>query len=149
MSSKKVIDKKIDYLEPLTGRMRKEDDTPVNIADLLGGTDHTLQDAATAIGNGTAMNVQGRDTAGIQFFGTTTSATVVFEGTVDTDPNTTHWAPIPGTKARLGYSSAESVSFTAAPNEIWQFYVKGMAQIRMRIPAIGNGNLSAIGLGVG
>lgn len=104
----------------------------------------SLQTSATEVSDGSILNVHGKDTVGLQIFGTNASSTIEFEGSVDTNPNTTLWVPIPGVKFDISFPIATQVIITSQPNEIWSIGVKGLSQFRARISAFSGGNLNIL-----
>jgi len=99
---------------------------------------HTFQSAATATGNGSAMNVAGLGLVGVQLTGTF-SATVTFEGTIDGS----NWVSL---LARLVTDGTTSATATAAG--IYQVPAAGLAQVRARVSAYTSGSVTVIGRGV-
>ena len=102
----------------------------------------TLQSAAGATGNGTALNVTATNggsgaTLGLQVSGTFTG-TVTFEGTVDGST----WA---GVAARsTGTTDTLVASATAAG--LFRVDVRGLLQFRARVSAYTDGNVTVTAL---
>lgn len=100
-------------------------------------TDVTLQNAATATGNGTALAVGGLRTVTVEVTGTSTSRTIIFEG-----------ASVSGVYyAMMGVKLADfsTATQTTTNNEVWQFDVTGLVNFRTRISAVAGGNVSVKG----
>ncbi|MFQ5858981.1 MAG: hypothetical protein ACE5LU_25555, partial [Anaerolineae bacterium] len=110
----------------------------MNIGD-ISPTDTTLQNAATANGNGTALSVNGKATAALQVTGTF-SATVNFEGTEDD----TNWVAIQGTNLTDG----GRVTTTTATG-LFVFNVAGLSQLRARISGYASGSVTVTGKAIG
>ena len=91
----------------------------------------TLQSAAVATGNGTALDVKGFSAVCCQILGITT-ATVTFEVTLDD----TNWVAIQTVNETDG-----SVATTAAANGIFIIPTIGKSQFRARISAWTSGTL--------
>jgi hypothetical protein len=100
----------------------------------------TLQDTATTIGSGTPFTVGGYKTITIEITATSTSQTVVFEGS---SISGTYYA-ISGTRL----SDLTTGSQTITTGEVWQFDVTGLVNFRARISAISGGSLSVKGRAV-
>lgn len=104
----------------------------------ITGFKTTLQSAAAATGNGTAMDVEGLAVVGIQVTGTF-SGTVTFEGTTD------------GTNyvAVRTYNHADGAKATTvtAP-ALLQIPVAGLKNLRARVSAYSSGAITVVGLGV-
>jgi hypothetical protein len=103
-------------------------------------TDVVLQDTATTIGNGTPFTVGSTKTLTIEIYGTSTSNTMVFEGS---SVSGTYYA-IQGVKL-LDYTMA---SQTTGINEVWMFDVTGLASFRARISNVSGGSVSVKGKAV-
>lgn len=97
----------------------------------------TLQSAAGATGNGTAMDVTGFRSVAVQLTGTFT-ATVTFETSV----NGSDWIATGLTPAAGG-----AVSSTAAAAGIWTLTPNGVTLLRARVSAFTSGTVTAIGRG--
>lgn len=102
--------------------------------------DSTLQNNASAIGNGTPLSVGNIKTLTIEVSGTSSSQTVVFEGA---SVSGTYYA-IQGTKL----NDLSVGSQTTSLGELWMFDVTGLVNFRARISAITGGNVSVKGKGV-
>jgi hypothetical protein len=103
-------------------------------------TDVVLQDTATAIGNGTPFTVGSNKTLTIEINGTSTSNTIVFEGS---SISGTYYA-IQGVKL-LDYTMA---SQTTGINELWTFDLTGLSSFRARISNVSGGSVSVKGKAV-
>ena len=138
---------------PKTELLYKSDGSVVNLADLLangggggGGTDPTppanvtLQNNATANGNGTPFTVGSYKTLTVEVTGTSASRTVVFEA----QSTSGAWYPIQGVKLQ-DFSMATQ---TTGNGEVWQFDITGLAAFRARVSAIAGGNVSVRGKAV-
>jgi hypothetical protein len=99
---------------------------------------HVFQDAAGATGNGTALQVQGWATIGVQVVITDT-ATVTFESTVD-DSN---WASSVCTSVA---STSGALVTTATTSGVYFCNVSGMTQFRVRVSSFTGGTITAKGL---
>lgn len=97
----------------------------------------TLQNAATAIGNGTVFTVGNHTTLTIEISGTATSSTVIFEGSGASN----NFIPIQG----VNLSDLSMDSQTTGKNEIWSFDLTGLNSFRARISSISGGGLSIAG----
>lgn len=102
--------------------------------------DVTLQNAATATGNGTALDVKGLKTLTVEVSGTSTSRTVIFEGA---SVSGTYY-PITGVKL----SDYTSATQTTGTGEVWQFDITGLVNVRARVSAVAGGNVSVKGKAV-
>lgn len=103
--------------------------------------DVTLQDLATATGNGTPFTVGGFKVLTVEITGTSTSRTIVFEGS---SVSGTYYA-ISGTKL----TDLATANQTTGTGEVWQFDVTGLATFRARISvAPVGGNVSVKGKAV-
>lgn len=102
--------------------------------------DVSLQNAASATGNGTVLTVGGIKTVTVEIYGTCTSDTVVFEGASTSGT----FYSVSGTRL----SDLTVASQTTGLNEVWQFDVTGLVSFRARISAVAGGNISVIGKGV-
>ncbi|GBF77252.1 hypothetical protein PA598K_05788 [Paenibacillus sp. 598K] len=105
-----------------------------------GALNVTLQEAATAAGNGTSFDVGFYKTLTIEVWGTSTSRTVVYE----VQSISGAWYPIQGLRIQ-DYAMATQ---TTGTGEVWQFDVTGLAAFRARISAIAGGNVSVRGKAV-
>jgi hypothetical protein len=106
--------------------------------------DHTFQDAIAAAGDGTALEVtsstKSYKTITLEITGTSTSRTVVFEGSSASGA----WYPIQGVKL----SNLAMGTQTTGNNEVWQFEVTGLASFRTRVSAVAGGNVTVKGKAV-
>lgn len=102
--------------------------------------DVTLQNAATAAGNGTPFVVEGFKTLTIEIIGTSTSRTIFFEAASVSNIS----LPIQGVKL-LDMSVGSS---TTGNNELWQFDVTGLVSFRARLSSVAGGNVSIKGKAV-
>ena len=100
--------------------------------------DHTFQSGATATGNGTAFEVGGLGAVGVQVEGITT-ATVIFEGTVDGST----WYAIRAYDRTNG-----TIASQATADGLWEVPTAGLKQLRARISAYTSGTITVSGLGV-
>lgn len=115
--------------------------TPFPIQSMGSGvTDVTLQNAASATGNGTALTVGGTKTLTVEVSGTSTSQTIVFEGA---SVGGTYYA-IQGVKLQ----DLSTATQTTGKGEIWQFDVTGLVNFRARISAIAGGTITVKGKAV-
>jgi len=126
------------------------EDGSINVRVLSGGggggsdpippADVTLQNAASAIGNGTPFTVGSYKTLTLEVTGTSTSRTVIWEAQSVSGA----WYAIQGVRMS-DYSMATQ---TTGSGEIWQFDITGLAAIRARISAVAGGNVSVRGKAV-
>lgn len=100
------------------------------------GADHTFQNAATATGDGTVLTLDGQQDLAVQVEADATTFTIVPEGTIDE----TNWHAITVTNT-AGGATAETI--TAAG--IYSADTNGLKQVRMRISAIADNTVTAIG----
>lgn len=103
-----------------------------------------LQNAATATGNGTALDTTGLTTVAVQPSGTFT-ATITLEATVDG----TNWQTI------AGYQSAANSNFAPSPysnitntGRVYRVPVSGFKQFRARISAYTSGSVTVNAVGI-
>lgn len=108
------------------------------MADRILAFAHTFQSAATGTGNGTAMDVGGLAVATLQVEGITT-ATVLFEGTIDGST----WYAIRAINLNSG-----AVASQATADGVWTVPVAGLDQLRARISAYTSGTITVSGKGV-
>lgn len=92
------------------------------------------QSAATATGNGTAIDTSRATTAAIQLSGTLTSLTVTFEATV----NGSTWA----SKTCFPTGSTSGVT-TATAVGVWRCDINGYSAIRVRVSTYVSGTVTA------
>jgi len=102
--------------------------------------DAILQNAVSAVGNGTAISVGNLKTLTLEIYGTSTSRTIVFEGASTSGA----WYAIQGVKLQ----DLTTGSQTANKDELWQFDVTGLVSFRSRISAISGGNVTVKGKAV-
>lgn len=102
--------------------------------------DVTLQNAASAVANGTALAVGGVKTLTLEISGTSASRTIIFEGA---SVSGTYY-PVMGTKL----SDLTTATQTTGTGEVWQFDVTGLVNFRARISAVAGGNVSVRGKAV-
>lgn len=98
----------------------------------------TLQDAAAATGNGTAMDVGGLSTVGVQVTGTFVG-TITWEGTIDE----TNWVAVRALNLNTG-----AVATTATAAGLVQIPVAGLSQLRARVSAYTSGSITAVARGI-
>ena len=101
-----------------------------NLGYVVHGTT-TLQSAAVATGNGTALDVKGWTLANLQVLGIT-SATITFEATIDG----TNYVAVRAKNLNTG-----AISTTATANGIYSVDVSGLSLFRARISAWTTGTL--------
>jgi hypothetical protein len=101
---------------------------------------HIFQDAVSVIGNGIVYNVNNYNPNSITFtiFGTSTSRTILFEGSLD---NITFY-PI----NCFNLSTSTLASSTTGKDEIWQIAPEGLNYFRTKISAITGGNITISGV---
>lgn len=100
----------------------------------------TLQNAATAAGNGTVFTVGAFKTITLSINGTSTSRTIVFE-VADSDGN---YTPIQGVKLNDFAMGTQ----TTGTGEKWTFEVTGVTSFRTRVTAVAGGNVTVKGTAV-
>lgn len=106
--------------------------------DKVGAFNETLQAAAGATGNGTAMDVGGLAVVALQVTGTFVG-TVTIEGSVDG----TNYVAIRSLNVATG-----GVITTAAAELVAQVPVAGLSTLRARVSAFTSGAITVIGKGV-
>jgi hypothetical protein len=97
-----------------------------------------FHNAATTTGNGEEYTVANANSLTVQISGTSNTRTIVFEGTVDG----TNWTTIAGANVSTDFTIATQ---TTATGEIWTFSIDPLYKVRMRIHAIGTGNVTIVG----
>ena len=104
--------------------------------------DVTFQDAATAIGNGASLTVGGLKTltVGIASAGGNTARTIEFHGVGPAGND------ILITGAKL--NDLSTGTSTTGTGEIWQFDIRGLASVYMKLTAITSGNVTVKGKAV-
>jgi hypothetical protein len=102
---------------------------------------HTFQDAVSATGNGTSIQVQGWATIGVQVTIADT-ATVTFESTVDPGTSAT-WASSVCTSVA---STSGALVTTATATGVYYCNISGMAQFRVRVSSWTAGTVTVTGL---
>lgn len=150
--------KKIDLLNPQTGRRYKDDDSVINTAEMIEAIRdalvtegvplkgrsvsdvHTFHDEATVAADGTAFTVGGHTTLTVEITGTSTSRTVDFKGA---GPDGTYRS-ISGVNLD-GLASATS---TTGTGELWQFDITGLETVIMDLSAVSDGNVTVKGRAV-
>lgn len=100
----------------------------------------TLQSVATAVGNGTVLNIGGLKTLTIEISGTSTSRTVVFEAASESGT----YFPIYGTNLQ----NQSFFTQTAGNNGVWRFDLTGLTTFRARISAVAGGDVTVTGKAV-
>lgn len=116
------------------GQVQIDKPSPVKLTDEEGWTvlEATLQNAATADGNGAAATVGGNGVAAFQVTGITT-ATVTFQGTVDG----TNWVDL------LAYNVTDgSVGISTVANGVFVAMVAGLQQVRAPISGYAAGTIT-------
>lgn len=110
-------------------------------------TDWNFQDSATTTGDGSYFYPNHCDSLTVEIWGTATSSTIIFEGTITSDPNSDspRWYPILGVKQS---DLTTLASQTTGKNEAWIFDCTPYKAIRTRISAISGGNISCCGKAV-
>jgi hypothetical protein len=103
-------------------------------------SDVELQDAASIIGNGNQFEVGSFKTITIEISGTSTSRTVIFEGS---SVSGTYYA-IQGVRL----SDLTTANQTTGTGELWQFDVTALSNFRARISSITGGNVTIKGKAV-
>jgi hypothetical protein len=130
----------INSMSAGSGRKIKEDDSVINIADMLDKTPKlvTLQNAATAIGNGTVYNVQPGDSSiTLELTGTATSVTIIFEGAIGDN----YYPLFSDNLTDVDEMSSQATSL----NALWDVDIYAVAKFRTRISAISGGTVSVVG----
>lgn len=107
----------------------------VQAQNLLAYQVQTLQDAATAIGNGTAIESRGASAVSVQVTGTFVG-TVTFQGTIDG----ANWIALEATNA-----NDDSRATTATAPGIYSIVLHGCVQFRARISAYTSGSITVKG----
>jgi hypothetical protein len=102
---------------------------------ILTGGPETLQAAAAATGNGTAMDVAGQHALAVQVSGTFVG-TVTFEGTLDD----TNWVSV----GLVPFAGGAAVTSATAPG-VWSLGDVPLSQFRARISAYTSGTITVVG----
>lgn len=97
----------------------------------------TLQDVATVAGNGTVFQVGGKKNLTIEITGTSTSRTILFEGSSVSGA----FYPVQGIKLQ-DYAMATQ---TTGKDEVWLFDITGLVSFRAKISAVAGGNVTVKG----
>lgn len=108
---------------------------PVQPSTFTASGNTTMQNAATATGNGTLLTVTGYGTALVYVTGTFV-ATITFEGTADG----TNFHAINATQV-----GASTIATTATTTGLYRLSVAGLTSIRARISAYTSGSVTATG----
>ena len=136
----------IQNIEPMTGRLLKEDSTTINLADILATRvpqNVTFQNpGTTTIGDGTTITVGGNKTLKVSIYGNATSRTVNFYAINANNEK----IPLLGYNITTG---VVAVNTSGTTSETWIFDVTALNQICMSISAISGGNLTVVGTLVG
>lgn len=127
--------------EPNTGRLQKEDNTVINVADLSGGNSVVFQNAITSGANGTIVSVGGFKSLRIEIFGTATASAVLFMGIGESGVA----RPLQGVRMS---DFAVAISTTTI-GEFWQFDITGLVSVQMQVTAVSGGNISVTGIMLG
>jgi len=96
-----------------------------------------IQNAQTKVSTGDYINVTNSDDLVISVYGTSTSFTLLFQGSLDN----INYFGISGTK--LSDPMAFSAS-TSSLSEAWEFDVSALASFRTSLTVIGNGNVTVV-----
>lgn len=131
----------IELMGARTGRVVKEDNSTINMADLAYGTDVTFHNAATTTGGGTAFAVGGYKFLAIEIYGTSSSRTVQFYGVGPSGTN----------RALMGIRRSDNTTATSTTGtgEMWLFDITGLDYVVMNLSAVSGGNVSIKGKVVG
>jgi hypothetical protein len=99
---------------------------------------HIFQDAVTETGNGSAYVVKGAGSIiTLQITGTSTSRTIIFEGSVDG----VNYVLL----TCINLSTLDYNTQTTGKDELWQVDISGIHLFRTRVSAIGGGNITVVG----
>lgn len=140
-----VIILNIQNIEPMTGRLLKEDSSTINLADILATKvpqNVTFQNGVTATGDGSIITVGGNKTLKVSIYGTATARTVNFYAI---NANSEKIALL-GNNISTGNVASNT---TGTSSETWKFDVTALNQIYVNISAISGGNLTITGTLVG
>jgi hypothetical protein len=107
----------------------------MDIETFENSADVTMQNAATATGNGTVLTTTGYGTAVVQVTGTFVG-TITFEGSVDG----TNYHAISATQM-----GTTTIATTATTTGIYRTSVSGLTNIRARVSAYTSGSITAVG----
>jgi len=125
--------------EPNTGRLQREDNTILNMADLEGGKDVLFHDAAIIPAVGPDVLIGGYNTLLVEIYGTSATRLVNFMGKSKSGTA----RPILGYKENdLTYTAANN---TISSGELWKFDVAGLDSVSMQVAAVATGNVSIKG----
>ncbi len=103
---------------------------------------HIFQDAVTTTGNGNNYVVKGAGSIiTFQITGTSTSRTIIFEGSVDG----VNYVPM----VCANLTTLDLETQTTGKDELWQVDISGIHLFRTRISAISGGNITVVGRVVG
>ena len=127
----------IQNKEPNTGRLQKDDDSLVNIADLATGKTVTFHDNVTTTGDGDSKAINGFKVLTLSCKGTCTSITVEIHGVDSNGIDNT--LPLFSVVNFAKYTSLtiRDLSFACS--------VEGMVSVYAKITAIAGGNATIIG----
>lgn len=124
--------------EPNTGRLQKEDNGTVNIADLAVPKTHLFHNGTTVPGDGTKFdNTEGRDILTFDIAGTSTSQVYEFHGVGPGNVD------ILVTCYRA--SDSESGTGTSVKGEIWSAPIKGLKQFYVKATTLSGGTAIVTG----
>lgn len=94
-----------------------------------------IQNKQTIVSVGDSVNLSNTDTLVISVSGTSTSFSIIFQGSL----NTTDYFSIAGTKLLDNITSSAT---TSTMGEAWEFDVSALTRFQASIVAIANGNVS-------
>lgn len=114
--------------------------SPLPVQQTSTVTDFTFQDIATQAQDGNVFDVGTYKILTIEIRGILDSSNVAFEGSSLSGA----WYPLAGTNMSTFLPSTS----TTGNEEIWQFDITGLTQVRFRIVSINGGNLTIKGMAV-
>jgi hypothetical protein len=103
---------------------------------------HIFQEGVTTTGNGVNYVVKGAgNIITLQITGTSTSRTIIFEGSVDG----VNYVPL----LCANLTTLDLATQTTGKDELWQVDISGIHLFRTRVSAISGGNITVVGRVVG
>jgi len=127
----------INLMNPKSGRVLKEDNSVINLADLSGGNNVVFHDAVTVTGDGTSHNVGGFKTLTLSCKGTSTSRTIEVHG-VD-------YNGVDNILALFSVVDFTEMTTLTTKDLSVQCSIEGMSSVYAKITAIAGGNATIKG----
>ena len=122
----------ITFKEPTTGRLQREDNTLINVADLMVPKLHTFHDGSVAPADGTKFqNTEGRDVLTFGIGGTSTTQVYEFRGIDD----------VGNDNLVTCYRSTDlsSATGTSIKGETWDAPITGLATFYVKATSLSGG----------